>query len=157
MATEIIPIPVKPINCYLIKGRENIIIDTGFPGNTNIIINELCKNNVSPKDISLIVITHGHSDHFGSLYELKNETDAEILIHEKEINAIQNKIESPLVPINFTGKISTIFRGLNSLKHLYNSENMKTIKNSYILTTFFSYLHIKLSEVCKNIAHLDNS
>ena len=53
MKSEIITLPVKPINCFLIKGKQNILIDTGYPGNRKQITNTLLKNGITPKDISL--------------------------------------------------------------------------------------------------------
>ncbi|XP_046659472.1 metallo-beta-lactamase domain-containing protein 1 [Homalodisca vitripennis] len=55
-------------NCTstLIKGPNNIIVDTMTPWDKDIIINGLKKHNVSCEDISHVICTHGHSDHIGN-------------------------------------------------------------------------------------------
>uniref|UniRef100_A0A1B6FWH0 Metallo-beta-lactamase domain-containing protein 1 n=1 Tax=Cuerna arida TaxID=1464854 RepID=A0A1B6FWH0_9HEMI len=55
-------------NCTstLIKGKNNIIVDTMTPWDKDIIINGLKKHNISCEDISYVVCTHGHSDHIGN-------------------------------------------------------------------------------------------
>lgn len=83
---RVIQLSIMPwgmINCFLIQGiSKHILVDTGTPGSTKRIINQLKKLNVNPEDISLIVITHGHIDHFGSAAELKNMLNVPILIHQ---------------------------------------------------------------------------
>ncbi|XP_023949047.2 metallo-beta-lactamase domain-containing protein 1 isoform X1 [Bicyclus anynana] len=52
--------------CTLIKGRNNIIIDTMTPWDTDKIVSGLKQNNVTADDINYVVSTHGHSDHIGN-------------------------------------------------------------------------------------------
>lgn len=57
-------------NAYLVKGNINILIDTGSPGEGKQIIRFLHQQGLQLSDLSLILHTHGHSDHCGSTYEL---------------------------------------------------------------------------------------
>lgn len=50
----------------LIKGRKNILVDTGGPWDRDFLISALVENGLSPQDISHVVCTHGHSDHTGN-------------------------------------------------------------------------------------------
>ncbi|MCC6501649.1 MAG: MBL fold metallo-hydrolase [Deltaproteobacteria bacterium] len=50
----------------LIKGPKNIIVDTGGPQDSEHIIDALSKEGLSPRDISHVICTHGHSDHVGN-------------------------------------------------------------------------------------------
>lgn len=68
--TRIHPIKLKISNCYLVEGAQKFLVDTGSPGESKKIIKELKAIGVELSDISLILHTHGHSDHCGSTQEL---------------------------------------------------------------------------------------
>jgi glyoxylase-like metal-dependent hydrolase (beta-lactamase superfamily II) len=83
--------PFGMINCFLIKGEtKHILIDTGVPKSEKKIIKQLNKHNIKLEDIGLIVITHGHIDHFGSAKELKDILKVPILIHNLDKEALQS-------------------------------------------------------------------
>lgn len=50
----------------LIKGRTNVIVDTGVPTQKKKIIKKLAEHELTPADIKFVVITHGQSDHIGN-------------------------------------------------------------------------------------------
>jgi glyoxylase-like metal-dependent hydrolase (beta-lactamase superfamily II) len=50
----------------LIKGRTNVIVDTGVPTQKKKILKKLSENDLNPDDIKFVVITHGQSDHIGN-------------------------------------------------------------------------------------------
>lgn len=78
------------INCFLIKGeKKHILVDTGVPNSETKIIKQLKKHNIKPEDIGLIIITHGHIDHFGSAKELKDILKIPILMHGFDKVALQ--------------------------------------------------------------------
>jgi len=69
------------INCFLIKGEtKHILVDTGVPKSERKIIKQLKAHRIKLEDIGLIIITHGHIDHFGSANELKNILKIPILM-----------------------------------------------------------------------------
>ncbi|CAH2236599.1 metallo-beta-lactamase domain-containing protein 1 [Pararge aegeria] len=53
-------------SCTLLKGINNVIIDTMTPWDTNKIVSALKLQNITADDISYVVSTHGHSDHIGN-------------------------------------------------------------------------------------------
>ncbi|CAH0695099.1 unnamed protein product [Spodoptera exigua] len=53
-------------SCTLIKGVNNIIIDTMTSWDGQKILTALAKNNVNPENINYVICTHGHSDHIGN-------------------------------------------------------------------------------------------
>mgnify|MGYP006290412471 FL=1 len=81
MFIEKIVIPRGSTNCYICGEKEGqgVVIDPGESPQK--IINVINKLDV---DIVKIINTHGHFDHIGANKEIKEETGAEILIHEKE-------------------------------------------------------------------------
>jgi glyoxylase-like metal-dependent hydrolase (beta-lactamase superfamily II) len=73
------------VKAYLLETEKGLIlIDTGLPKHANKIWKYMEKQDFKPKDIKLIIITHAHQDHTGSLKAVKNRTKAPILIHEED-------------------------------------------------------------------------
>lgn len=64
-ATKIDLIEVGGSNVYLLRGTKNILIDSGTPKGTSKIEKALAKLGLTPSDLALIVLTHGHADHGG--------------------------------------------------------------------------------------------
>ncbi len=71
-------------NFYLIMGTENFLVDTGLPGRTRELKNCLESNGKNPQDINMIVITHHHFDHTGSLDKMKRLTGAVVAVHRDD-------------------------------------------------------------------------
>ncbi|WP_051313119.1 MBL fold metallo-hydrolase [Sporocytophaga myxococcoides] len=87
----VIPISIWPkglINCFLIKGdHKHVLVDTGVPGSEHRIFRQLEEHNIDKADIGLIIITHGHIDHFGSAAQLKKLLNVPILAHQSDLEA----------------------------------------------------------------------
>jgi len=70
--TSIAPVPgagVLPINAFLIKGKQPVLIDTGiFPERDEFL--EALGSVIDPKDIAWMWITHGDRDHTGAMTRL---------------------------------------------------------------------------------------
>jgi glyoxylase-like metal-dependent hydrolase (beta-lactamase superfamily II) len=85
-------------NVYLVQGEDGfIMIDAGNPFMVNRFNKQLAKLGISPRSIKLIVVTHVHFDHVGSLKEIKEACDCPILVHEKESQLLKSgQISFPL-------------------------------------------------------------
>jgi len=92
----IIPISLGWANAFVIRGKRPVLVDTGFPGSALTIINKLAENGIDPGRLSLILITHGHTDHFGSAATLKKETGAPVAIHKFDADALMKGKDPPL-------------------------------------------------------------
>jgi hydroxyacylglutathione hydrolase len=57
---------------FFIKGDRTAIVDTGAPGNERKILKALRVAGIPQDNVSLIIITHAHWDHCGSVGPLKN-------------------------------------------------------------------------------------
>lgn len=77
---------VAQINVYLIQGSTGwLLVDSGFdPKSLEVFETELKEIGISFEDISQIVITHSHLDHFGLAGKLKELSGAKVSLHQKE-------------------------------------------------------------------------
>jgi glyoxylase-like metal-dependent hydrolase (beta-lactamase superfamily II) len=102
-----IPIlPLKMLKSFIIKGEKSIIVDTGFPGNEQKILDALDENGIVHGDVSLMVITHTHPDHMGSVAALKRLLpNTPVAMHRKEIIYAHTHKRYPIIPAHFVGKI----------------------------------------------------
>lgn len=83
-----IPIPVlgkHAVNAHLLLGRRPVLIDAGTPGSGRLIHDRITAHGVDPADLALIVIAHGHIDHFGSAAELHRLTGAPVAGHAADL------------------------------------------------------------------------
>jgi glyoxylase-like metal-dependent hydrolase (beta-lactamase superfamily II) len=78
-------IPARAANTYLIEAAKGLVlVDTGLPGSEKIILNALRKLGKRPEEVKLVLLTHRHPDHIGSVAALKRETSAIVASHPFE-------------------------------------------------------------------------
>jgi glyoxylase-like metal-dependent hydrolase (beta-lactamase superfamily II) len=58
----------------LIKGPNNVIVDSGGPWDKQAILKALRREKIRPCDINYVICTHGHSDHTGNNNLFPNAT-----------------------------------------------------------------------------------
>lgn len=91
---ELLSIPAPflsgPVNVYLIKNNPVTLIDCGpnCPETKVALIEQLSSHGLGLEDIKQIIITHGHSDHYGLAVEIQRVSGAAIYVHNKEIPKI---------------------------------------------------------------------
>jgi hydroxyacylglutathione hydrolase len=86
--TEIVKIPVLGdhlVNTYLLIGRRPVLVDCGMPSSGDRIWNGVIAAGVDPTDLELIIVTHGHVDHFGAAAELQTRTGVPVAAHEADL------------------------------------------------------------------------
>ncbi len=65
-------IVVRETNCYLLRGAEGtILIDPGPPRSASLVTAGAAQAGIAPEEIDLILVTHGHLDHFGGVPAVK--------------------------------------------------------------------------------------
>ncbi len=79
------------VNVFLIDAGSDglILIDAGSPGAASSILEAIGTLHRAPEDVRLILVTHGHPDHAGSLAALKEATGAEVAMHPADANLVQ--------------------------------------------------------------------
>ena len=76
----------KRSNMYLLAEESPALIDTGMPGDGEVILSAIKDLGYAPAALQYIFITHGHLDHVGSLAAVKAATNARVVasINEKD-------------------------------------------------------------------------
>ena len=118
MKLEIFRLMLGLNSCYLIRGKDVVMIDGGMPKKLKVFKRVLTRLDINPSDIKLIVLTHSHFDHSGTAGEIREFTGAKIAIHESERTYVEDG--GMIIPkgVNFYGKITkpwlfTIFKKIS--------------------------------------------
>jgi glyoxylase-like metal-dependent hydrolase (beta-lactamase superfamily II) len=92
-----LPLPVphlSHINTYLVKGDEGcLLVDTGWntPESFDSLKEQLAELGIEGKEISQIVVTHVHPDHYGLAGKIKPLFGASLLFHHLEKDFIETR------------------------------------------------------------------
>jgi glyoxylase-like metal-dependent hydrolase (beta-lactamase superfamily II) len=96
IAPEVVRIPVKIGNCYLVGNHEEwVLIDAGTEGNADRIRHIAAQEFGSNNGPKAIVLTHGHFDHAGSAGDLSDHWGVPIYAHRLEIPYLTGKSKYP--------------------------------------------------------------
>ena len=76
-------------NSYLIVGDEPTLIDCGSSEGYPALKRDLESFGYQPKDIRKVIATHGHWDHLSGMALLREESDAQLFIHEQDREQVE--------------------------------------------------------------------
>lgn len=87
-----LPLPMRPtiVNVTLLRsGGEWTLIDTGVNSDdsANALQSAMAEVGCEPRQVSRIICTHHHPDHFGSSRKYKGLFGAEVYLHRKEVES----------------------------------------------------------------------
>lgn len=90
-------IPISPekvidrdVYSYIIFGEKITLIDSGVTGAEKIIFDYIRKNGRDPQEISVVILSHSHPDHIGSVKAIKEATKCSIAAHSGEKDWIED-------------------------------------------------------------------
>lgn len=92
---RVVPIRLGFVKAFLLLGQRAILVDTGVPGSAPRILRALEDHGVEPETLALILITHGHTDHFGSAAALQAQTSAPVAVGRADAEALQRGQNPP--------------------------------------------------------------
>lgn len=79
--------------CYLIRDQGTIMVDSGAPGKLKEFEKTMEEIRIDPREVGLIVITHGHWDHIGCASEIKRLTGAKIAMHRLDKECLEKSLK----------------------------------------------------------------
>jgi glyoxylase-like metal-dependent hydrolase (beta-lactamase superfamily II) len=92
-------------NAFIVMGARPILVDTGWGDGAEALVRELKRAGIEPRDLSLIVLTHGHGDHAGGAARLHQLSGAPVVAGEGDVEMLAAGHNRPLHPMSFTGKL----------------------------------------------------
>ncbi|MFJ7772804.1 MBL fold metallo-hydrolase [Streptomyces sp. NPDC097107] len=69
----------------LTDGDAVTLVDTGYPGDRQLLLDSLAVVGSSPEAVEAVLITHAHNDHLGSAEYLRAAHGTPVLLHEAEV------------------------------------------------------------------------
>ncbi|HYY92436.1 MAG TPA: MBL fold metallo-hydrolase, partial [Candidatus Dormibacteraeota bacterium] len=85
VADGVYRIPARHANSYLVEAEDGLVlVDTGLPGSEKKILGAIAGLGRKPSDVRLVLLSHRHLDHIGSVAAIKRETSATLVAHSFE-------------------------------------------------------------------------
>ena len=82
---EVHRICLQFVSAFILRGDGGtVLVDTGYPLFTSLVLKRLRQHQVAMSDIRLILITHGHLDHAGGARAVQRLCGAPIAVHEAD-------------------------------------------------------------------------
>lgn len=82
---------LRGANSFLLADEALVLIDTGWPGNTQRFLAYLKQIGRRPEELGYILLTHNHLDHAGSAAEIKEATGAKLLAHPDDCDIVNDE------------------------------------------------------------------
>lgn len=94
------------VNVFFLKGDKTVIVDAGTPGTGRKVLQSLERHGIAREDVSLLLITHGHSDHFGGAPELVEALKVPVMAGWPDAQYLEKGNNAPVVPYGLVGKLT---------------------------------------------------
>ncbi len=96
------PYPIGDIYCYLSYLPPVTLLDVGVntPRAWDALVQGLTKVGLAPRDIEVVVLSHGHADHYGQVYRVFRESGCRVLLHPLDYSKVYDRFGyySSMVP-----------------------------------------------------------
>jgi glyoxylase-like metal-dependent hydrolase (beta-lactamase superfamily II) len=96
-------------NMYILRGRRTVLVDTGTAGTADRALRALAGHGVRPDEVSLILLTHAHSDHAGGARALREAFNAPVAVHRADADMARRGDNGRLIPIGLEARFSQRF------------------------------------------------
>jgi glyoxylase-like metal-dependent hydrolase (beta-lactamase superfamily II) len=112
------PVKLGHVNIYFIKTESgHILVDAGMPNKEEELDGAFREAGVDPRSVQLIIVTHGHMDHIGSIAHAQRTTGGKVACHRSLSERLANGEIEPAVPRNLRGRVMNLVTGLAGFKY----------------------------------------
>src|SRR5271170_6384478 len=94
---------------YIVLGERAVVVDTGSAGEEERILRGLRRFNVEPERVTLLLHTHGHTDHAGSTRALRERLRVPVAVHAADAGKMRVGNSSPLIPLRLSSRVVSLF------------------------------------------------
>lgn len=108
---RIVPIRLPLANAYLVIDEGAILVDAGYAGDEERIVRALTAEGLGPRDLRLILLTHGHGDHIGAAAAMGRLSGAPVAIHAADEAMATTGRNGPLTPTRPTAALMAALFG----------------------------------------------
>jgi glyoxylase-like metal-dependent hydrolase (beta-lactamase superfamily II) len=109
---RVTPFNMGHYNIYFIETQRGyILVDAGMPNLGGKLDEALAQAGVDPQSVHLIIATHGHMDHIGSVAHAQRVTGAQVMCHRSFAENLANGVIEPATPRKLTGRLLNILSG----------------------------------------------
>jgi len=98
-------IPLGIDNCYLLEGESCVFIDGGAPNQSRAFVKGTAALGITPSNVGLVILTHAHWDHIGSVHALVELTGAKLAVHTRERSIVERGLKSMPPGVTLWGAI----------------------------------------------------
>jgi glyoxylase-like metal-dependent hydrolase (beta-lactamase superfamily II) len=102
---EIVRIPLRLSNAYLVKTRPPVLVDAGTLGDLEELDTALSENGTLARHLGLVVVTHAHADHAGLAADLRRISGARIMLGAGDADRARGGHNDELLPTSFTASV----------------------------------------------------
>ena len=89
---EVIQYTLGMSNGFFVRDRGLIAVDCGAELGREHFLRACAECGVQPRDIRLLIVSHGHVDHFVNMDEMKAVTGAPIMCHRQAAESLRNAL-----------------------------------------------------------------
>lgn len=100
---RIYPIAMGMCTSYLVVDDGAILVDAGGQGHGRALQRAFRRAGLTPRDLKLVFLTHGHWDHIAFLGELRELANAPIAINRREQPWVEQGLRTLPEPVNLVG------------------------------------------------------
>jgi glyoxylase-like metal-dependent hydrolase (beta-lactamase superfamily II) len=136
MLPTVIPISLGFVSVFLVRGERDMLVDTGIAGAGAKILADLRARGIDPRKLSLVLITHGHADHYGGVRELGEDITCPVAIHDADKEALRTGGASLGTPIGLAARIMVRMRSRRSARALPLLEPGIILRGTFDLKKF---------------------
>jgi glyoxylase-like metal-dependent hydrolase (beta-lactamase superfamily II) len=105
----IFPIRLRISMAYVLVGERAVVVDTGSAGEEERILRGLRRYNLAPERVSLLLHTHGHTDHAGSTRALQSRLRVPAAVHPADAPKLRAGDSGSLLPLRFSSRLISLF------------------------------------------------